>query len=369
MLLRAVFMSPVIIAALFSPAYATNGASGSGSASASASAPPDQNTIAMIGQTRVSEHEIVAGDQAAFDGLQNDHETELHQLQMKYEQARHDLLQKRLDLLLDQQALQAEAKVRGVGTDAVLAQIKVGIVTDDEAHAFYDANQDRIAKPYEQIAPQLKQYLVNQRSEAATRNFYDDLRSKHDIHSRLAPYRLAVAASGPARGRVGAAVTIVEFGDFQCPYCKQAAASMRTILARHPQDVRLVFRNLPLSKIHPNATIAAQAAVCADQQGKFWEMHDAMYEDQNSLAVDGLKQTAARLGLDAARFASCLTDGSSAQVLGADGQAARDLGLTGTPYFFINGRPIDGNVPVEQFDNIVADELKQHSSGLNLIVK
>jgi protein-disulfide isomerase len=136
-------------------------------------------------------------------------------------------------------------------------------------------------------------------------------------------------------------------------------------MARYPREVRVVFRNLPLTQIHPNAKIAAEAAVCADRQGKFWEMHDAMYDDQSALNLDALKSAATRLGLDADRFSACLADGSTSQSLDLDAKAAHELGLTGTPYFFVNGRPIDGNVPVEKFESLIQDELHraaQHRS-------
>lgn len=170
---------------------------------------------------------------------------------------------------------------------------------------------------------------------------------------------------GPARGPGTAPVTIVEFGDFQCPYCKEAESSLHTVLAEHPRDVRVVFRNLPLTQIHPNARIAAEASICADRQGKFWEMHDAMYADQSALNANALERTAQRLGLNGDRFAACLTDGSTSQALDLDAKAAEELGLEGTPYFFINGRPLDGNVPVEKFESVIADELHRaaHDRG------
>ncbi|MFI4914501.1 MAG: DsbA family protein, partial [Steroidobacterales bacterium] len=131
------------------------------------------------------------------------------------------------------------------------------------------------------------------------------------------------------------------------------------VLAKHPDDVRLVFRHLPLTSLHPNAQIAAEAAVCADAQGKFWEMHDAMFGDQNSLAASSLKQTAQRLGLDTGQFASCLSDAKTSQTVATDARAANALGVSGTPSFFINGRLIDGNVPQEQFEALIGEELQR----------
>ena len=325
----------------------------------------DQNTVGVIGEERISEAEVITANQSDFDRLQSDFEVQRRQLELKYAKSRHDLVQQRLDKRLDREALEMEAKARGIATDAVLADLKVAGPTDDEARAFYDANKERIKQPYEAVEPKVREYLTTQRNQAATRSFYDDLRAKHGIRSLLPRYRLPVAAIGPARGQSTAPVTIVEFGDFQCPYCKESESSLRTIMGRYPREVRVVFRNLPLTQIHPNAKIAAEAAVCADRQGKFWEMHDAMYDDQSALNLDSLKNTAKRLGLNPDRFSACIADDSTTRSLELDAKAAHDLGLEGTPYFFINGRPIDGDVPLEKFDSIIKDELQSvpHNRG------
>jgi protein-disulfide isomerase len=313
--------------------------------------------IGLVGRQQISEADVIAANQADFDRLQSSQQREQRQLELKFAQSRHELLQQRLDKLLDARALELEAKKRNVGTDKVLAGLKLEVPTENDVRSFYEANKDRIRQPYEDAAPKVRQYLASQRNQTVTRRFYDELRTNNGISAKLGPYRLPVEASGPVRGQNKAAVTIVEFGDFQCPYCREAESSLRTVMEHHPQDVRLVFRNLPLTQIHPNAKVAAEAAVCADRQGRFWEMHDAMYEDQSALTADALKMTATRLGLDAGSFAACLTDDSTARSLAADAEAARELGLSGTPYFFINGRPIDGNVPVEKFESVIADEL------------
>jgi protein-disulfide isomerase len=316
-------------------------------------------TIATVGQTSVTEAAIIAASQSEFDRLQDGYELEKRRLEIKYAKSRHDLLQRELDKTLDQDALTMEAAARGVTTETVLSGLTLITPTEDEVRAFYDANVDRIRQPYDEVHTKVLQYLTEQRNKQVTRDFYDALRAKHGIRAELAPFRVSVAALGPVRGQTKAAVTIVEFGDFQCPYCKEAETSLRKVMARYPNDVRLVFRNLPLTQIHPDAQLAAEAAVCADRQGKFWEMHDAMYADQSALKPEGLKNTAQRLGLDTNRFSTCITDGSTTEALGIDAKAAQDLGLSGTPYFFINGRPVDGNVPEETFNNIIAEELRR----------
>lgn len=328
-------------------------------ASAAPKAPQATAVVARIGSESLTEADIVASDPVAFQTLQEDFEREQHHLQVTLAESRHGLLEKQLNHILDERALALEARARSVAPDVVRSEISYTPVTEEDMHAFYEANRSRIPKTYDEVTVQMRDYLNKQRQEGAARRFYDELRARYGIRSDLPALRFAVADTGPVRGPAHATVTIVEFGDFQCPYCRAAEASLRSVLAKHPQDVRLVFRHLPLEKIHPNALAAAQAAVCAQRQGKFWEMHDAMYGNQSALGLEGLKKTAAGLNLDADRFERCLADSETQKTLEADARAALELGLAGTPYFFVNGRPLDGNVPLEQFENLVSDELQR----------
>ena len=232
-------------------------------------------------------------------------------------------------------------------------------VSDEEVRAFYDANKDRTNQTFEQLAPQIKQYLAAQHNERATRAFYDSLRVKFQIASLLAPYRVAVPASGPVRGPLDAPVTIVEFGDFECPHCRQEEGVLRALLAKYPTQVRLVFRNLPLTQIHPNAMAAAQAAICADCQGKYWEMHDALYS--SPLTPDSGSLMAQKVGLTPELFTKCLSDPTTAKSIDADVKEADRLGVAATPHFFINGRPISGGVPLDKLEALVIEELHRSS--------
>ena len=314
--------------------------------------------VGLVAGTPLTESDVIAGDQAEFRGLESDLQRSQQQLRLKFAKLRYDLLETRTDKMLDQRAVEAEAKARGLSSKEILSGIPAGRpVTDAEAQAFYDAHRGRLSQPFDQVALQIRIYLAKQHAEAAARSFFDSLRAKHDIISTLAPYTLSVAASGPSRGPNDALVTIVEFGDFQCPYCREAESTLRSVLAGYPRQVRLVFRNLPLSQLHPNAEIAARAAICADRQQRFWPMHDAMYSDQKQLDIDGLKLTAARLGLDGERFAACLRDASTDGALAVDAKAADELGISETPFFLVNGQPIDGSIPVEQFRQIIEGEL------------
>jgi len=323
-------------------------------------APLSSHTVvATVGRERITEADVAAGDRGAFEKLEADYNLKLRQLQLKQQQARHELLQQQLDKVLDRRALELEANARGVTADAVLAEIKVSAVSEEEARRFYEDNKTRTKDSFETLESKITEYLANEHNQNATRSFYDGLRHKHGITSLMEPYRVAVAATGPSRGRENAPVTIVEFGDFQCPYCREAETSLHTVLTRYPGEVRLVFRNLPLPSLHPDATVAAEAAVCAERQGMFWQMHDAMYENQSALSADALKDTAKRLGLKTEGFDACMSDPGTKEAVESDQAAAEELDVTSTPYFFINGRPLNGSVPVERFESLISDELRR----------
>jgi protein-disulfide isomerase len=145
------------------------------------------------------------------------------------------------------------------------------------------------------------------------------------------------------RGARDAAVTLVEYGDFQCPYCARAHAVLTELMQQHGERVRLVFRHLPLVDLHPFAAAAAEAAEAAGAQGKFWEMHDALFENQDTLDEEAPPALAANLGLDAQRFARELEDGKHRARVEADTKQAHALGARGTPTFFINGERYHGD--------------------------
>ena len=160
----------------------------------------------------------------------------------------------------------------------------------------------------------------------------------------------------PAKGPTDAKVTVVEFSDFQCPYCARfVQQTMPEILSNYGDKIRFVFMNVPPSQIHENAEKAAEASECANEQGALWQYHDILFANQSALAVDNLKAYAAQLGLDATKFNECLDSGRMASLVQADMEvatkAAQEAGLDrfGTPAFFINGKHLGGAQPFDVF--------------------
>jgi len=160
----------------------------------------------------------------------------------------------------------------------------------------------------------------------------------------------------PVRGPQDAKVTIVEFSDFQCPYCGRVSPTLERLLKEYPEDVRLVYKHLPLS-FHKGALPAAKAAVAAGRQGKFWQMHDELFQNQGDLSEAKFVELAGGLGLDVERFREDYRSAAVATEVAQDMNEARRLGVTGTPGFFVNGRFSSGAKPYESFKALVDQAL------------
>ena len=162
-----------------------------------------------------------------------------------------------------------------------------------------------------------------------------------------------IAKSDHVRGDFNAPITLVEFSDFECPFCERHYPTMKQILSNYQGKVRLVYKHYPLS-FHPNAQKAAESSECADEQGKFWEYHDKIFANQpNGLSADKFKQWAVELKLNAKKFNDCLDVGKYAAKVQADFQEGSQKGVNGTPATFVNGQLVSGAVPYESFKQII----------------
>jgi len=169
--------------------------------------------------------------------------------------------------------------------------------------------------------------------------------------------RHEVALDGaPVRGPESAKVTIVEFADFQCPFCTRVNSTLTQIREQYPKDVKLVFKHLPL-RIHPQAPGAHAAAEAAHRQGKFWEMHDKIFGNQGDLAPETFVSYAGQIGLDVDAFKKDVGSDDVKKRLDADTREAQTLGVSGTPAFFINGKYLAGAQPFEAFKQRIDEEL------------
>ncbi len=170
------------------------------------------------------------------------------------------------------------------------------------------------------------------------------------------PSGTSKAGVDPSIGAESAEVEVVVYSDFQCPFCSRAAPTTHQIAEAYPDKVKVTFRNFPLS-FHANAQKAAEAGECANLQGKFWEMHDIMFANQNNLQADSLKSYAQQIGLDTAEFNECLDSGSMKAEVERDFQDGTKAGVQGTPAFIIEGELISGAQPLEKFKEVIDRKL------------
>jgi protein-disulfide isomerase len=228
--------------------------------------------------------------------------------------------------------------------------------SEERIEAFFE--ERNMQGSVERLAPEIREYLRSQSRRALLAAFMADLESRYPVERHLEPLRIDVATEGfPSKGPRNAPVTLVEFSDFQCPYCLVFHNTVQQVMETYGDEVRLVYRQFPLSSIHPQAYDAALASLCAHEQGKFWEMHDAMFANQHELGRDRLKSTARDLGLDGQEFDQCLNLDEYAEEVRADVRAGQSVGVEGTPATFINGRFVSGAKSFEEVAEIIDEEL------------
>jgi protein-disulfide isomerase len=315
-----------------------------------ADAASSNQVLAVVNGTPVTEADVREANAEQFKALDREYQQNLHQL-----------LENGLDQAVQNRLLEAEAASRKMTKDQLLAEIKPTPVTDADVDAFYEQNKAQIPRPKDQVAGQIKQYLEQQNQQKARGDYFKTLEAKYKVDYKLEPIRVEVAATGPAKGPANAPVTIVEFSDFQCPFCGRLTPTIKQVEDKYGDKVRVVFRQYPLP-FHQNAQKAAEASLCAADQGKFWELHDAMFSNQSELSVDQLKAKAASLGLNADKFNKCLDSGEKNATIQADIKAGSAAGVNGTPALFINGRFINGAVPLDQITTVIDDELRRAGS-------
>jgi len=325
---------------------------------ASGDKPAEPEIVASFQGIVITKDELAKVSAKDFEAL----ELERAQFNASWERNKHQVLEMNLSRLLEEKLLQAEAARRGITKDQLLEgelKGKYKEPTEDDVKAYYEANKQRINQPLIQISSQIFNYLKAQNYNQAKEALVERLKQTHGVTVSLRPLRSSVDIEGsPSEGPSAAPVTLVEFSDFQCPYCARLFKTLHEILNKYPSQVRLVYRNFPLPQLHPNAEKAAEAGLCAADQGQFWQMHDLLFQTQDQLKEADLKTKAAQLKLNVEAFDSCLASGKNADKVKQDLYAGAKLGVTGTPALFINGRFVSGAVPFEDIAKIIDEELR-----------
>jgi protein-disulfide isomerase len=327
------------------------GASGSASSLAAVSAGGEEagTVVAQIGDDAIT---LGALDQWIKDDLFDRQSGDNNPAKL------FDMRRPALDELILERVLEAEAARRNTSVDVVIeADIEArGEITDEEVSEFFAENQEQMGdQELEQIAPRIREYLGQVRGQEVA----EALVAVAGVSILLDRPRVEIAGDGPSKGPADATVTIVEFSDFQCPFCSRAIPVVTELLERYPQDVRIVYRHLPLDRIHPRARAAAEASLCADAQDQFWPYHDLLFANSRTLGEEDLKRFAGEANLDVPAFEKCMTDGTFKAKVDEDVEAARAAGITGTPAFIVNGVVLSGAKPVEEFVPLIEAELER----------
>jgi protein-disulfide isomerase len=312
-------------------------------------------TVATVGDHKITAKDLDAKVKPQLDQMRAMLEKRVTQL---IADKSFDLRRQTLESMTDDYLVQQAAEHDKLSVADYLKKEYSGkdSVTDAQAKAFYDQNKSAGTAPYDKIKPQLMQMMNRQA-------LLDRLKKNEPVKILLEPKRVVVDSGGhPALGAKDAPVTIVEFTDFQCPYCKATETTLKQLRDKYGDKIRLVHMDFPLP-FHAHALDAANAARCANDQGKFWQFHDSLFANQSKMAPADLKAEAKTLGMNTTQFDACLDKAKYDSQIKADQAAGEKLGVDGTPAFFVDGRPLTGAQPAPKFEELIDDELANGSNN------
>jgi protein-disulfide isomerase len=280
----------------------------------------------------------------------------------------YDLQRQILDQMIIDRLIEKEAKEKGKTKEALIkAEVddKVKAVTDADIHTLYESQKAQMGgRTEEMMKPQIQQYLAGQRQQDQRAAFEAELRRKGKVQVKLDPPRqnVEVPEGWPSVGPENAPITIVEFTDYQCPYCQRAQNTLDEIMAQYGTKIRVIPRDFPLD-FHNRAMAASRAVHCAGDQKKHWDYHVEMLRRPGDFSDTDLEQRASTLGLDAASFKTCLASTKHDEKIRASQKAGESVEVRGTPAFFINGRFVNGAPSKSVFAQIIDDELSRIASN------
>jgi protein-disulfide isomerase len=341
----------LLLAAVAAPAFAKKDKSKdkpeAPAATASGASTSDNDLAATVGSQKITLEDL---DRAASNPLMRIRQQEF--------QVRMDVLEE----MIQKKLLTDEAAARKVTEDELIkTEItdKTQPPTQDEVAQYYDKMKARMGnKTLEEAKGDIEKALAMQKQNDRRAQFLTELGTKNEVKILLDPPRvtLSIPPTAPSMGPADAPIVIVEWSDYQCPFCKRAAPTIDQVLTEYKGKVRFVYRDYPLP-FHKQAMPSSLAAHCAEDQGKFWEYHNNLFNVAGDLSETDLTKRATDLGLDVKAFGACMEAKKSEAAINAAYNDGAAVGVTGTPAFFINGRMLVGAQPVDQFRNIINDEL------------
>ncbi len=347
---------------------ACNGeASGGGRTAASAPTTTAPAATAPAGASASTTVATWDGGSLSYGDVTGRVKNDLSRMEAEYLTGRYEAEVSAAEAVLHEKLLEAEAKKRGMAdVKALLAaevEAKIASPTEDEVQQVYAANARRINKPIEEARPDIERFLRQQKGEERMNAFLSELRASYKANVTI-PYPdlprvdVSVEADDPSVGPADAAITIVQFAEYQCPYCGKAREAIDQVMKDYDGKVRFVFRDFPLG-FHDRAIPAAVAANCAFKQdpAKYWKVHDTLMANQRALAEADLESAAVAAGVDLAKWKSCRTEVAMEEEVRKDMADGEAVGVSGTPAFFINGLFLNGAQPYEKFKTIIDREL------------
>lgn len=273
-----------------------------------------------------------------------------------------------LQALIGEVLIEQEAARRGTSVNDLIAEIVTRAQVDptEIAAAWGNSRAQLIGVPEFEAKEQIRENLTRRRRAEAYRNFIEGLRKSAQVQIFLEPatgVRVAVDPRTDAvRGPEGALVTIIEFSDFECPYSRNAQGALERLVRENPDKLRLVFKHFPLPS-HQSAFLAARASLCAQEQGRFWQYHDALFLETPPFSSHSLEMLAARLGLDRGRFVGCLKTNRHSETVYQHVRTGQAAGVSGTPTFVVNGQLYRGALTHDEWSSIVQQQLRTLAGG------
>jgi protein-disulfide isomerase len=310
----------------------------------------DSTVVATVGGVQVTMSEL---EQQESQRLLSAH-YQYYQAQVK---ALNDLIDKKL---IEQKAKSENLTVKQLEDREINSQVKDP--TEDQMKVYYEGLE--IDQPYAEVRDKILDKIRTMRTDKARAAYVKTLRAETTVYIALSSPRADVdVQSAQAIGGDKAVVKLVEFADYECPYCQKVAADVKKLVADYGDKVAFSYKDFPLP-MHTRAEKAAEATRCASKQNKFWEFHDEIFRSKE-LDVDQLKAQARALKLDSVQFDKCLDSGEEATVVEKDRKEGERLGISGTPSFFVNGHYLSGALDYEALRQIVDQQLGAPSHSTN----
>ena len=312
---------------------------------------PRPGVLAKIGTEEITEDALIGDDKVDFFDLKK---------------REYELKMDRLNKLMVEKLIGNEAKKANMSLDDYLKKnvTKGDIKVSDAEYKKFVAEKHI---PETQINPQIKdrinEYLKSQKKQDMVTAYVAKLTKSAPIEVYFQKPKMSVdvqAGDSPFIGSAKAAVTIVEFSDFQCPFCSRAADTVHELKKKYGDRIKLAYKNFPLP-MHKDARPAAEAALCVNEQGmdKFWKFHDLAFKNQDKLDTNSLQKFAKDSGVDSKKFSDCITAKKFASAVQKDLEYGEKIGVKSTPTFFVNGQIVNGALPVDSFSEIIDDELSE----------